>query len=163
QGIDQGARFDLGEADVGIGRHAQNDVPINDTEASRAHARIQYIDSAYVLQDLSSSNGTYVNGRSIRTRPLANGDHIQIGRSLLLLSQTPSSDESIYVAKKITLLGQHDPDDHSNIVGATIPADGQDLVSRIPEAGSAAFAQTLANLQVLYRISEEAVRPSISL
>lgn len=165
QGIDQGARFECGEGEVGIGRHAQNEIRLNDTEASRAHARLQSVNGVFVIRDLSSSNGTYVNGRGVRVRELADGDHIQIGRTLMLFSRSPSGDDSLNAAKKITLLGQHDPDDRSSIVGATIAAEADDTSEPTaqPGAGRQVFAQTLANLQVLYRISEEVVRPSISL
>jgi len=162
QGVDQGARFEIADGEVGIGRHMQNAIRINDTEASRAHARIQCNNGVYSITDLASSNGTYVNGRPIRTRELTNGDLIQIGRSVIQFSQAPREEDSRYVAGKINFVGQHDPSDRSSIVGEAVASDESAFVQ--PQAaGSAAAAQTLNNLQVLYRISEEAVRPSISL
>src|SRR5690606_16180531 len=109
----------------------------------------------------SSSNGTYVNGRAIRTRELTNGDLIQIGRSVIQFSQAPSDDDSRYVAGKINFVGQHDPSDRSSIISEAV-AD-ESVFVQPHTTGTQAAAQTLNNLQVLYRISEEAVRPSISL
>ena len=48
-------------------------------------------------------------------------------------------------------------------MGKAVPSDGRELVTQIPDLGNRASSQTWANLQVLYRISEEAVRPSISI
>ena len=163
EGIDQGTRFELGDGEAGIGRHVQNTIRLNDTEASRCHARIQFASGAFSLTDLGSSNGTYVNRRPVRERELVNGDLIQIGRSVMQFSQSPNEEDSKYVAGAITLLQQHDPEDRSAIVGETVAADEPSFASQTSVVGGAALAQSLNNLQVLYRISEEAVRPSLSL
>ena len=160
QGRDQGERFEIGETEVGIGRGAQNAVRILDTEASRTHARIHFADGQWTLSDQSSSNGTYVNGHSIRTHALSDGDEIQIGRTILLFSRQPAPrEDSHLVAKKVALVNPHDAEDRSNIIGPAVASDDRELVA----GATSGAAQTGANLQVLYRIAEEAVRPSISL
>lgn len=162
QGVEQGARFEIGEEDVGLGRGLQNAVRVHDTEVSRMHARLQYASGKYLLVDENSSNGTYVNGQAIRQRELKNGDQVQIGRTVMLFSQAEAKDDSD-VADRIDLLGQHDPEDRSSIVGATTPQVTQPLATLAAENVPEAVSQTVANLQVLYRIAEEAVRPSISI
>ncbi|HVW00227.1 MAG TPA: FHA domain-containing protein, partial [Planctomycetaceae bacterium] len=160
QGRDQGERFEIGETEVGIGRGAQNAVRILDTEASRTHARIHFADGNWILSDQSSSNGTYVNGHGVRSRELADGDEIQIGRTILLFSRQPAPrEDSHLVSQKVALVSPHDAEDRSNIIGPAVASDDRGLMGGVA-AGS---AQTVANLQVLYRISEEAVRPSISI
>ncbi len=156
QGVEPGARFDLGERAVQLGRSMHNEVRILDTEASRTHASIQRVRDQFVITDRNSSNGTYVNGQLIRSKPLSNGDQIQIGRTLLLFSETANGQpESL--ADRVRLLGQHDPADRSNIVSqvASDTADGP--APAAVEAGG----RPQINLQALYRISEEAVRPSV--
>lgn len=162
QGVDQGARFELAQSDLGVGRGSGNPVRLHDSEVSRTHARLHAVNGGYVISDQNSSNGTYVNGQAIRTRPLANGDQIQIGRTILLFSQQELADSGSQL-QKVALVNRHDPEDRQNIVGhAALAEAGSAVVS--PETGERGnVAQTLANLQALYRISEEAVRPSITI
>lgn len=161
QGVEPGLRIEVAESPVGLGRGPQNEVRLLDTEASRTHARIQYRDGHYTLADLGSSNGTFVNGRAIRNHVLLDGDQIQIGRSVLLFSLVRDVVPAADVSHNVMLLGQHDPEDHSNIIGEGVAPDGSELHIKGPVTQQQALAQTLANLQVLYRISEEAVRPAI--
>ncbi len=81
-----GSRFRLGKKVV-LGRQPENEVPIEDDQASRQHARIEFIPLAHqhVLMDMNSRNGTCVNGEPV-TEPvaLADGDRIQIGETVLL-------------------------------------------------------------------------------
>lgn len=68
-----------------IGREPINDVVFPDPEVSRRHARIVSQNNNYYIEDLGSTNGTFVNGRriSIVTR-LSNGDIIDLGESIRL-------------------------------------------------------------------------------
>lgn len=159
QGMDQGARFEIGDADTGLGRSMQNAIRLQDTEASRVHARLQYANGTFVLVDQNSSNGTYVNGQPIRSRELSSGDQIQIGRTVMLFSASAVVDDSSYAADRIDLLGRHDPEDRPNIVGAASQQDSSSLAAVAADSSP----QAITNLQVLYRIAEEAVRPSISI
>ncbi len=160
QGVDQGSRFEVGDAPQSLGRGVRNEIRILDTEVSRQHAQILPENGAYVLVDTNSSNGTFVNGKQVRRRVLENGDQIQIGRSLLLFSQQ-FLDESRYVAEQIELQQQH-PDDQSSIV-AEISHDGDALLQETPNTDAEDLGRSLANLKALYRISEEAVSPTASL
>ncbi len=160
QGVDQGARFEIDAAEVGLGRGVHNGIRIHDTEVSRAHARIVQVNGKCLLNDLHSSNGTFINGTLINSRELVAGDEIQIGRTVMLYSVQPVRNETATVSEKVALLGEQEADNRSNIVGQASPHDSQALVTLAAEAGR---AQTVANLQVLYRIAEEAVRPSNSI
>ncbi len=162
-GADQGARFDIGEAPVGIGRGVRNEIRVVDNEVSRQHATIHLTEGKYVLTDRNSSNGTMVNGVQIRVRELRNGDQVQVGRSVLLFNQVSESDESRYIVHQIDLIGKQGNDDRSSIVGEIGRETRQSLLDRTMAGEAATSAQTLANLQALYRISDEAVSPSISL
>lgn len=75
----------LGRVTV-MGRGADTDLPIRDGRVSRKHAKIT-VDSkgASVLEDLGSSNGTFLNGRQIQQRQkLKEGDHLQLGSATIL-------------------------------------------------------------------------------
>jgi two-component system cell cycle response regulator len=71
-----------GETILGRGREAQ--VRIDDGGASRAHARISEIGGRYVLEDLGSTNGTFVDGRRIERAELKSGDRIHMGPHIVL-------------------------------------------------------------------------------
>ncbi len=70
-----------------IGRESRNDVSVPDINASRTHAEITLNGQGmWVVTDLGSTNGTYVNGRAIASQPLNNGDHISIGTTDLVFT-----------------------------------------------------------------------------
>lgn len=69
---------------VVVGRSDQADVFLDDSYASEFHLRFSLIEGDLVLQDLGSTNGTYVNGRRIATPVSLNkGDAVQVGRSVM--------------------------------------------------------------------------------
>ena len=79
----------LEREEVILGRAVEADVRINDIKASRLHARITTVvdpntkKSEYVLTNLTSRNGTLLNGRMITSETLQNGDKIMIGEHIL--------------------------------------------------------------------------------
>ncbi len=79
----------LEREDVILGRALEADVRVNDTQVSRQHAKVTAVKgdaegvAEYVLTDLDSRNGTFLNGRRIRREPLQNGDKITIGETIL--------------------------------------------------------------------------------
>ncbi|HEX7193077.1 MAG TPA: FHA domain-containing protein, partial [Thermoanaerobaculia bacterium] len=87
-GSDAGNVFRLNKPRVTIGR-SNADFVINDTEASRQHAAIEVRDTTYLLSDLSSTNGTMVDGKKI-TEPVELQDKSEfvIGTTTLMLIVT---------------------------------------------------------------------------
>ena len=81
-GTDLGRRIPLGVADVECGRVMQTDVPLDDDAVSRKHARFAWTGSSYIVRDLGSTNGTFVNDVNVRERTLVDGDQIKIGRTI---------------------------------------------------------------------------------
>jgi diguanylate cyclase (GGDEF)-like protein len=79
----------LDREEVILGRALEADVRVNDTQVSRQHAKIvaeprgTKSGTEYVLHDLDSRNGTFLNGRRIRRETLENGDKITIGETIL--------------------------------------------------------------------------------
>jgi ABC-type multidrug transport system ATPase subunit len=90
---------------ITIGRAAGNDLVLNDSLVSKRHARIErYPDGRFVLTDLGSSNGTYVNGRRIRGSVLITpSDQILISSHSLRLDEAPRNlrDQVAIVARGI--------------------------------------------------------------
>jgi hypothetical protein len=65
---------------VSIGRSPDNELFLDDVTVSRHHARVIRDSSGYVVEDLNSLNGTYVNRRRIEHQGLSDGDELQVGK-----------------------------------------------------------------------------------
>ena len=89
RGPSAGTKFILDKGLVAVGRHPQSDIFLNDITVSRRHAEVRLEDDAYVVTDLGSLNGTYVNRERVDRSELASGDELQIGKfRLLFLANT---------------------------------------------------------------------------
>lgn len=73
--------FELGDT-VLIGRSADTQVTIPDKSISRHHARITQSDEGFFVEDLGSTNGTFVNGRRISRKLLKDGDEIRLRKTI---------------------------------------------------------------------------------
>jgi hypothetical protein len=70
---------------VTLGRDITNDITINDPECSRHHMRLTRGAGGYTIEDLGSTNGTFVNGQRLTgARPLRNGDMVGLGETVTL-------------------------------------------------------------------------------
>lgn len=72
-------------SDLIIGKSAEADFILSDVLISRNHARLMRVDESFIIEDLGSTNGTYVNGKLIRTSPVREGDVITIGNTDLTI------------------------------------------------------------------------------
>src|SRR5688572_30987928 len=80
-----GQVFRLATGDTVIGRGSNTDIQINEDGISRKHAKIvRAADGTAKIQDLGSTNGTYLNGRRIELDALREGDRVRIGQSATL-------------------------------------------------------------------------------
>ena len=79
-----GEAFPLDGVSVTIGRDSATELSIPDRLISRRHCEVQTVNGGFVLRDLGSSNGTFVNGIPMRERSLEHGDRIRVGDSVLL-------------------------------------------------------------------------------
>ena len=80
-GLKAGSAYDLSEGAL-LGRGDQADIKLEDTFASAAHAKLEMRGGVMVLEDLGSTNGTYLNDEPLNgPQPLHAGDRIRIGDS----------------------------------------------------------------------------------
>jgi pSer/pThr/pTyr-binding forkhead associated (FHA) protein len=99
--------FPLSKERITIGRHADNDICLNDKAVSGRHAVIITILRDSFLEDLNSTNGTTVNGKQIAKHPLADGDSINIGRNTLKYdAEAPAAEEDDFEKTMILRPGQ---------------------------------------------------------
>lgn len=85
--------FPLNKDHIIVGREVQCHVMLNDNSVSRQHSSVTRLAEGYLLKDLGSSNGTYVNGHRIQEALLKDGDRISIGDCEFWF-EAPSSGES---------------------------------------------------------------------
>jgi hypothetical protein len=90
-----GSRYVLDKAEITIGRHASNDIVLDNVNVSRAHARLLCHDGRVVLEDLGSTNRSAVNDQDITNADLRNGDIVKIG-SVILKFLTGGNAEALY-------------------------------------------------------------------
>ena len=82
-GPELGKRAALGAGGFEIGRSSKSDLPIDQESISRHHARITFDGRQHVIEDLGSTNGTFVNEQQQKKSPLKDGDTVKVGRSIL--------------------------------------------------------------------------------
>ncbi len=83
-GPELGKRAPLGAGSFEIGRSSKSDLPIDQESISRHHARITFDGRQHVIEDLGSTNGTFVGDRPVERHTLADGDRIGLGRTTVL-------------------------------------------------------------------------------
>ncbi len=80
--------YDLVQDKITIGRSPANEIAITDPEISRKHAQLIRQESGYALEDLGSTNGSFVNDRRVvGLTPLHHGDVIDLGEAISLVYQ----------------------------------------------------------------------------
>ena len=86
--------FPLNKPVIDIGRHSTNNLVLNDPHISRHHAQLRAIKKHYVIFDIGSTGGLFLNGRPISQATLHAGDVIRIGMVNLIYNQEPTSTHS---------------------------------------------------------------------
>jgi pSer/pThr/pTyr-binding forkhead associated (FHA) protein len=89
RGPNAGSRFLLDRETTNAGRHPDSDIFLDDVTVSRRHAEFRREGSDFVVVDVGSLNGTYVNREPVDTSVLANGDEVQIGKFRLVFLTGP--------------------------------------------------------------------------
>ncbi|MBI2027071.1 MAG: FHA domain-containing protein [Deltaproteobacteria bacterium] len=86
-GPEEGTLFQLVGGQVKLGRHSDNDIILKDLKASRFHAVIEKKHGHFIVRDLESQNGIYVNNQRVVESELSAGDFLSIGQVVLKYSE----------------------------------------------------------------------------
>lgn len=93
-GPNPGQIIPLDKTEFVMGRDLNNDIVINDSEVSRKHAKIYVFGQGFVIEDLGSTNGTFVNGQRISgPHNLIPGELVALGDQTTLLFEVGEMDE----------------------------------------------------------------------
>lgn len=165
--------FDLTRDEIHIGRAAdRNEIVLDEGQVSRQHAVIKRIGPGFMLMDLNSANGTFINGERIKEHVLAPGDVFSISRFAIEFSDTPTTPVIKYEEHKMgnTVL-MRTPSE----LAAIIPKMDQSLVASGPTSKSLLEyvdllrkkAETLARIYELNQMlgsdfSQEAIFKKVS-
>jgi two-component system NtrC family sensor kinase len=151
RGNDQGVRFELPQRTVGVGRESSNTIQLHDTEVSRHHAEIRREQTSYVIADLNSSNGTFVNGTRVGEHPLASGDQVQVGGTLMLFTW-PSEASGEDLARQIKIAASQPAGGESEIIHSVSHEEGSRILGLSADVPPDSWlARARSSLQVMYR------------
>lgn len=98
----------LSEGTVTIGRNKDNDIQLDDPSVSAYHAKIVTFFKPTYVQDLRSTNGTYVNGKRMMEHTLKHGDHIMIGQHTLHFDMESQAEADIIEPENTVVLNKAD-------------------------------------------------------
>jgi len=132
-GVEQ--KIPLESAAVTLGRGLESDVRLKDIKASRRHCQVVKTPKGYQCVDLSSGNGTYVNGVQIKSQMLASGDTITVGSTTILFAETAAPAVSSKAATGKIPVAAPPPPAPSKTATAKIPvAPTRRTTSRVESA-----------------------------
>ena len=80
RGPNAGSKFLIDKDVTTAGRHPESDIFLDDVTVSRRHAEFRRQQGKFVIHDVGSLNGTYVNRQRVEEAQLASGDELQIGK-----------------------------------------------------------------------------------
>ncbi len=145
-----GKIYSLEKSEISIGREAGSDVFVNDVEVSRQHARLTDQAGNYILEDLGSTNGSFVNGqRVVGSRILRPGDTILLGENVsLTFEAVPFDPNATQVSLSSTLSEEQQSESES-----AIPQEDQ--VPPPPPPAQPAYAGRVPDSPVEPLIPEE--------
>ncbi|GBD36021.1 Sensor protein FixL [bacterium HR36] len=154
QGPQQGRRFTLEASVVPVGRDASNVIRLHDTEVSRRHAEFRRTAEGYVVVDLGSSNGTWVNSQRVQQHLLQTGDRIRLGQTVLLYSaEQTGADHDL--AERINLISRGEQElGTASIVGKVSAEEGARVLADPSRAESLWAQNALVNLRILLQAAQ---------
>jgi hypothetical protein len=135
-----GKKFLLNKSEITIGRESNNDIIISESEVSRKHARLLLQPGGYMVEDLGSTNGTFVNGqRLIGPHSLQPGELIVLAENITLSYEPAQPDAQ---AISVGTPGVQQPGPHPPVTVVKTPPETPEVPGRGQiEAGPSYFSE----------------------
>jgi two-component system NtrC family sensor kinase len=150
RGNDQGVRFELEDKILRLGRDRSSSLQLHDTEVSRQHAELRRDGDDFVISDLQSSNGTFVNGHRVKQHELVSGDQVRLGTTLMLYTG-PGGEIDEDISEKINIASGEPVDEQSQIIRSITQEEGSRIFDSVGDSPRNAWlARARSNLQVMY-------------
>jgi two-component system NtrC family sensor kinase len=149
QGPDRGRTFVTQDEPALVGR-SSDQIPLTDQTVSRKHARLRRHNRTWVIEDLGSANGTYLNGvRITQPSPLQHGDQIRLGSTLLVYAgdELPKKPGPMTVGTDLVDLDAGAKQWDASIV-SSMPSSEDSVIIAAPE-----LAEAARSLQVMHELA----------
>ena len=120
-------KFD--QESISIGRDAENDIQINNLAVSRFHATIHKESEKYIIKDLGSANGTFVNGNKIDWAELNVGDVVLVGKHALRLESSNNVQDEAFIEGNTVMVDQQTQEQFLKKLETQVPSNQTKLIS----------------------------------
>ena len=123
-----------------LGRRPYNDIVIDNLAVSGEHAVLQVGPDGVLIEDLNSTNGTYVNGKAIKRQPLQNNDTIEIGKYKIRFVAEPAVgnyEKAVIARSGAAAAGGVAPPATAPAVLAAGPAEGPRAIIKVTSGAAA--------------------------
>jgi len=156
QGPDHGRAVEVDGVTLTLGRDPLCEVPLRDPGVSRRHARLELQGDRYILQDIGSSNGTFLNGVRIEEAAIHPGDQIRVGNTILTVGR-PTADGEVVDDADLPIRVDSEGRVDSSIMATATAVDEPHLAFAGGE-DMAEMRTSIVGLRAVYRIAEMLAR-----
>lgn len=127
RGRDKERSVQLNQKRMVIGRGEDADIRVDNPLVSRAHAIVSFTEGRWVIEDLESPNGLYLNGKRTKLSALTVGDRIELGRHVLIFEGSGDSEFDVQTTRS----GPVGADFSSEDTAILTPMDVEDIQRRV--------------------------------
>ncbi len=144
QGPQRGRIFELKKSGNEIGRQRET-LPLADEMISRQHARVFFRTGRWLIEDLGSANGTFIDGMEVsRPMPLFSGNQIRCGETTLEFSDGETPGQTTRVHE------EEDVDHFGSTIVASVPSDEDSVIISAKEIG---ITPQTESLRIIYDLA----------
>jgi pSer/pThr/pTyr-binding forkhead associated (FHA) protein len=141
-----------------LGRRPYNDIVIDNLAVSGEHAVLQMSGNEVFVEDLNSTNGTYLNGKAVKKQQLNNGDTVEIGKyKIKYVNEATSAGFEKTMIIKAGSAGLVTPAGAATAPAAPAPVDGAGTSAAIKVMSGAAAGREVALVKVVTTIGKPGV------
>jgi len=153
EGDQQGRVIELTEKSVAIGRDPANDLVVSDAGASRRHLVIEWANGAYFVRDLTSDNGTFVNGIPVGRALLLDRDEVRVGSTRLMFVEEVAAGDVPPSFRTVAVLERSDESEDFFVDTAT------EVAPRAAEPATDDLQRAYDRLKTLYSLLRPEAEP----